>query len=63
MAENEAACYPNTHVSNKVVKGDVENPINNTLSKASSAIFSVYKRATGVCLLPWLYNNQIKPSQ
>ena len=31
-------------------KGDAENPIHNTLSKPTSAIFSVYKRPTGVCL-------------
>ena len=46
-----------------LTKGDGENPINNTLNKTPSAISSAYKRATGVCILPWLYNNHIKPSQ
>ena len=32
--------------------GDAENPIHNTLSKATSAIFSAYKRPTGVSLQP-----------
>ena len=33
-------------------KGDVENPIHNTLSITISDISSAYKRPTGVCLLP-----------
>ena len=41
-------CLPPTHCN----KGDVENPIHNTLSKPTSAICSAYERPTGVCLLP-----------
>ena len=31
-------------------KGDAQNPIQNTLSKTTSSIFSAYNRPTGVCL-------------
>ena len=31
-------------------KRDAENPIHNTLNKTTSAIFSAYKKPTGVCL-------------
>ena len=50
---DEFVCLPSAHVEGSLKgrpEGDAENPIHNTLSKTSLAIYSAYKRPTWVCL-------------